>query len=241
MTETRRNGRSPIGISLRSTAAALAVGGLAASFLVVGTADAASANKPKSLVISMATNPKLGTILVSGTTLYTLKTGGKTACGAKCLKVWPEVLLPKGVTKATAGTGVNAALLGTKKRSHGKLQVTYFGKPLYWFFLDKRPGQVKGNITDKWGSWNVVVTAQPAVVPATSATTTTKPAAGVTTTPMPTSRTTTPTSTPRTTPTNPAPTTTPPTTTPTTSPPATTTTAPPTTTTTSPGGGGIGF
>jgi hypothetical protein len=40
--------------------------------------------------------------------------------------------------------------------------VTYGGKPLYWFFKDTRPGQVGGNITDKWGKWSVVVTVRPA-------------------------------------------------------------------------------
>ena len=36
--------------------------------------------------------------------------------------------------------------------------MTYGGKPLYWFFKDTAPGQVKGNITDKWGKWLAVVT-----------------------------------------------------------------------------------
>ena len=111
----------------------------------------------KSVVISTAKNSKYGTILVSGHTLYTLKPS-KVACGAKCLKIWPEVLLPKGVTKATAGTGVSAAKLGTVKRAGGALQVTYSGKALYKFFEDTAAGQVKGVSTDTWGKWSVVVT-----------------------------------------------------------------------------------
>ena len=62
----------------------------------------ALAPRAKTLVISTTTNPTYGTILVSGKTLYTLKTG-KTSCSTSCLKVWPEVLLPKGVKKAKAG------------------------------------------------------------------------------------------------------------------------------------------
>ena len=38
---------------------------------------------------------------------------------------------------------MNAAKLGTVKRAHGALQVTYAGKPLYRFFEDM-PGQVNG-------------------------------------------------------------------------------------------------
>ena len=36
------------------------------------------------------------------------------------------------------------------------------GKRLYWFVDDTAPGQVNGNITDKWGKWSVVVLAKPA-------------------------------------------------------------------------------
>ena len=57
---------------------------------------------------------------------------------------------------------MNAAKLGTIAGQGGALQVTYGGKPLYWFSKDTRPGQVKGNVKDKWGSWSVVVTAKPA-------------------------------------------------------------------------------
>jgi len=66
------------------------------------------------------------------------------------------------VTKATAGTGVSASKLGTVKRSGGALQVTYSGKPLYWFSGDTGAGQVHGNVTDTWGKWSDVVTAKSA-------------------------------------------------------------------------------
>jgi predicted lipoprotein with Yx(FWY)xxD motif len=110
-------------------------------------------------MISSAKNGKLGTILVAGNTVYALKPS-KTACDAKCLKAWPPVLLPDGVNAATAGPGVDGSMLGTTVVSDGALQVTYGGKPLYWFAKDTKPGQVKGNLTDKWGKWYTVVTAK---------------------------------------------------------------------------------
>jgi predicted lipoprotein with Yx(FWY)xxD motif len=137
------------------TGAIVAVGGLSASAVAVGTAGAATAT-----LISTTKNAKLGTVLVSGKTVYTLKPSA-TSCGTKCLKVWPAVVLPKGVTKAKAGTGVNAAKLGTVKLSNGTLQVTYGGKKLYKFVGDTAAGQVHGNVTDMWGKWTAVVTAKP--------------------------------------------------------------------------------
>jgi predicted lipoprotein with Yx(FWY)xxD motif len=135
--------------------AILAIGGLSTSVAVAGAAEAATST------VSTTKTAKFGTILVSGRTVYTLKPS-KAACGAQCLKIWPKVLLPKGVTTTTAGPGVNAARLGTVSGSGRSRQVTYSGKPLYYFFKDTGPGQVNGNLTDKWGKWSVVVTVKPA-------------------------------------------------------------------------------
>jgi predicted lipoprotein with Yx(FWY)xxD motif len=160
----------------RITAAGVVAVGLSAFVLAPDAARAASSTATKTLVISTATNSKYGTILVSGRTLYTLKPSA-VACTAKCLKVWPEVLLPKGVKKATAGHGVTAAKLGTVTRAGGTLQVTYSGKALYWFFGDTAPGQVKGVGTDTWGTWSVVVTSK-ASSGSGGTTTTTSPSGG---------------------------------------------------------------
>ena len=142
----------------RIVAAALALGGLSALAFAPSTAAAATSPTTAS-VISSAKNAKLGTILVSGNTVYTLK-ASKTACTAQCLKAWLPVLLPEGVTTATAGAGVDASKLGTAAAAHGALQVTYSGKRLYWFVKDKAPGQVHGNVTNKWGKWSTVHTAK---------------------------------------------------------------------------------
>jgi len=153
----------------RIAAGAVVVGGLSVSAFMISTAGAVTSNVSKSVVISTMKNAKLGTILVSGKTVYTLK-ASKAGCVGQCTKTWPEVLLPKGVTKAKAGKGVTASKLGSVKRSGGVRQVTYAGKPLYWFKYDTAAGQVNGNgAKDTWGKWSVVVT----VKPAASTTTTT--------------------------------------------------------------------
>jgi predicted lipoprotein with Yx(FWY)xxD motif len=140
----------------RIAAVTVALGVLSALAIAPSTAGAAT-NPTTASVISTAKNSKLGTILVSGTTVYALKPS-KTACTAKCLKVWPPVLLPQGVMTATAGPGVDASKLGTVAAANGALQITYSGQALYWYVKDKAPGQVKGNFTDKWGKWYTMVT-----------------------------------------------------------------------------------
>jgi predicted lipoprotein with Yx(FWY)xxD motif len=144
----------------RAAAAAFAVATLSTSFFAVGTAGATTSQLAKKVVVSAEKTKKFGTILVSGKTLYTLKPS-KTVCAAQCWTIWPELLLPKGVTKATAGPGVDAAKLGTVKGAGGALQVTYSGKALYWFIGDKAPGQVNGNVTDTWGKWSDFATVKP--------------------------------------------------------------------------------
>jgi predicted lipoprotein with Yx(FWY)xxD motif len=140
---------------LRMLTATFALGGISASALIANGASAATLSSSKSVVVSTVKTASGGKILASGDTLYTLKPSS-TACSAACLKVWPELVLPKGVKKAKAGSGVTASKLGTVKRSGGVLQVTYSGKPLYWFSGDTAPGKVNGNVTDEWGKWSDV-------------------------------------------------------------------------------------
>jgi predicted lipoprotein with Yx(FWY)xxD motif len=159
----------------RAAAVALTVGAISLSTTIGNTAGAAARHKPNR-IIATTQNAQFGTILVSGKTVYTLK-ASKTPCTSRCLKVWPEVLVAKGTIRAQAGSGVHASMLGTIKRSGGARQVTYGGKPLYWFSGDSGAGQVNGNVTDTWGTWSVVVTAMAAQSSpgATTAPTTTMP------------------------------------------------------------------
>jgi predicted lipoprotein with Yx(FWY)xxD motif len=175
-------------------AATLLIAGGSATALGVTSASGASHSQAKSLVISSFKSAKFGTILTDGKTLYALKPNA-TKCAATCHKYWIEVLLPKGAMKATAGPGVSASKLGTVKVTGG-LQVTYSGRALYWFFLDKAAGQVKGDVTDTWGKWADVVLVKPANKPTTTSqppttTTTTKGASPTTTTTVKSAPTTT--------------------------------------------------
>jgi predicted lipoprotein with Yx(FWY)xxD motif len=154
MDHTVRNGSRRRARLARTGAGATLVAVLALTFLV---GIAAAATPKTASEISTSQDGKHGTFLVADNTVYTLDTGSKT-CSAKCEKVWRPVMLPDGVKKATAGDGVDAKKLGTVKASGGGLQVTYDGDRLYWFTKDSSPGDVKGAVSDKWGTGALVVT-----------------------------------------------------------------------------------
>ena len=106
----------------------------------------------------MASNPKLGQILVDGAgkTLYLFvaDSGSSSTCYTACAQLWPPVLTSG---PPQAGTGANASLLGTTTRTDGKTEVTYGGHPLYYFVSDKQAGDATGQGVDSFGAlWWVV-------------------------------------------------------------------------------------
>jgi predicted lipoprotein with Yx(FWY)xxD motif len=74
----------------------------------------------------------------------------KTACYGECAQDWPPVFTD-GAPRAA--DGVRAALLGTIKRRDGRTQVTYAGRPLY-FYSHEDPGVVLcHNVNLNGGYW----------------------------------------------------------------------------------------
>jgi predicted lipoprotein with Yx(FWY)xxD motif len=84
----------------------------------------------------------LGRILVDaqGKTLYMWAhdKGPKSTCYGDCATYWPP-LLTGG--KPVALAGAKAGLLGTSKRTDGRMQVSYAGHPLYYFVQDTKAGR----------------------------------------------------------------------------------------------------
>jgi predicted lipoprotein with Yx(FWY)xxD motif len=79
---------------------------------------------------------------------------------SECVKAWPPVLTRE---EPTAGDGVDAGLLGTIRRSDGKLQVTYNGRPLY-FYEHEAPGEIKCHDVNLHGGlwWVITPDGEPA-------------------------------------------------------------------------------
>jgi predicted lipoprotein with Yx(FWY)xxD motif len=85
---------------------------------------------------------------------FTRDPRGRSACSGACAKAWPPYLVRGGVH---AGAGVKQSLLGTIRRANGSRQVTYGGRPLYYYVGDKKPRQILcQNVSEFGGLWLIV-------------------------------------------------------------------------------------
>lgn len=93
--------------------------------------------------------------------VFELDSRNRSACtSAECVKAWPPVLTRE---PPSAGTGADKSLLGTIRRSDGTLQVTYNGRPLY-FYEHEPPGEIKCHKVNLHGGlwWVVTPRGEPA-------------------------------------------------------------------------------
>ena len=95
----------------------------------------------ENLVYRVATNTKLGSYLIDlkGMTLYTFANDkpGISNCEGPCLKLWPAFVATGSATNLQANVTVF-------KRTDGTQQYAYKGMPLYYYYLDKNPGDTLG-------------------------------------------------------------------------------------------------
>jgi predicted lipoprotein with Yx(FWY)xxD motif len=112
--------------------------------------------------VKVATVNGLGPVLVDGQgiTLYLFETdhqGQPSKCYDICAVQWPPLILPSGITRPSAGPGIDPALLGTAPRTDGTTQITYNGWPLYLWPPDRAPGKATGQaLTNGGGIWYVL-------------------------------------------------------------------------------------
>jgi predicted lipoprotein with Yx(FWY)xxD motif len=117
------------------------------------SADAAGA-KPTLTVRSSA----YGRIVFdsNGRALYafTKDPRGRSVCSGACAAAWPPYIV-RGPLRAPKG--IKASLLGTIRRSDGSRQLTFAGRPLYYYVGDRAPGEVRcQNVFGFGGLWLVV-------------------------------------------------------------------------------------
>jgi predicted lipoprotein with Yx(FWY)xxD motif len=99
-----------------------------------------------------------GRIVVDGKglTLYafTRDGRGRSRCYGACARAWPPLLTTK---RPEAGRGIRGTLLGTTRRRDGTRQVTYRGRPLYYYVREDRPGEIFcQNVVGFGGTWLLV-------------------------------------------------------------------------------------
>ncbi|MEU7057298.1 SCO0930 family lipoprotein [Streptomyces sp. NPDC046197] len=117
-----------------------------------GQQGAAAAAKPAGQ-LAVSGNARLGKVLTdsAGMTLYRFDQDTaeppKSNCDGDCAKAWP----PVPANDATAGAGINKALLGEVTRSDGTKQLTIGGWPAYRYAKDTKAGEINGQgVGSKW-------------------------------------------------------------------------------------------
>lgn len=129
-----------------------------AALVAGGLATGAFAQDSTGATVDLSSVEGLGEVLVDqeGMTLYvfmddtqgTADAEATSACTGGCLENWPP-FTAEG--EATAGEGVDEAMLGTMTAEDGSTQVTYDGWPLYYYIDDTEAGQANGQgAGDAW-------------------------------------------------------------------------------------------
>jgi predicted lipoprotein with Yx(FWY)xxD motif len=135
---------------------ALAIAAAAAALAAPTGARPAAAQSKATLTVR--TSP-YGRVLFDGRgkALYAFTRdprGGKSRCYGACAAAWP-VYFATGSLRAAKG--VQRRLIGTTVRRNGKRQVTYAGRPLYYYVGDRSAGEIRcQNVTEFGGTWLVV-------------------------------------------------------------------------------------
>ena len=128
---------------------------LALTVLVAFVADTAAKDPSPTLTVRPSA---YGPILFDGRghALYAFTRdarGGRSTCYGACAKAWPPYVVRGSLS---SGSGARRSLLGTVPRRNGARQVTYAGRPLYYYVGDGRL-QVKCQNVDEFGGlWLVL-------------------------------------------------------------------------------------
>jgi predicted lipoprotein with Yx(FWY)xxD motif len=126
---------------------------VAASLFVRSTP--AAATKKASIAVGSSS---FGKLLFDGRgyALYafTRDTLRQPTCYTACAKAWPPFIVS---ARPGAIKGARASLIGVSRRSDGRLQATYAGRPLYYYVGDTKPGIVLcQNVKEYGGLWLVI-------------------------------------------------------------------------------------
>jgi predicted lipoprotein with Yx(FWY)xxD motif len=136
----------------------LVVGVFAVAVSVTSALAASKTTAPGAGTTLRIANSPFGRILVDGNgrTLYDFPpdTRGASTCYGACAALWPPLTT---IGKPHAGGGVAPSLVGTTRRTDGKVEVTYGGHPLYYYVADSKRGETTGQGLNQFGApWWVI-------------------------------------------------------------------------------------
>lgn len=122
------------------------------------SAAMAASGAPRHAVV-IAEKSRYGTVLFNGNHraiyLFTKEQpGSRPACFGACARAWPPVLTRDA---PRAGAGAVPSRLGSVSRGDGSRQVTYRGRPLYFYIGDTAPGEITcQDVYEFGGDWLLV-------------------------------------------------------------------------------------
>jgi predicted lipoprotein with Yx(FWY)xxD motif len=93
--------------------------------------------------------------------VFTSDSGKTSNCYDDCARAWPPYIIkskPRAVGDAKPG------LIGTTRRTDGRLQATYDGHPVYYYVGDNAPGEVLCQAVEEFGGFWYVIRANGKVV-----------------------------------------------------------------------------
>jgi predicted lipoprotein with Yx(FWY)xxD motif len=136
-----------------ATAPSPAVAPAAATATAAASSDDNEAGpRPAPLIVASAP-AAFGSKMVDGRgmTLYvfSLDAPGTSKCTGACARDWQPMRSSGG--KPQPGTGTTAANIGSFQRPDGSDQVTFNGRPLYYYSGDAGPGQSAGHGRSAYG------------------------------------------------------------------------------------------
>jgi len=85
---------------------------------------------------------------------FTRDPARRATCYGACARAWPPFIV---ASRPVAANGTRGSLTGVTRRTDGRLQATYAGRPLYYYVGDTKPGIVLcQNVNEFGGLWLVV-------------------------------------------------------------------------------------
>ncbi len=142
-------------ISIAAAGAAVAALAVAASAAMTEpAASPADKKRPKLTIVKSG----FGRVLANGRgrALYVFTSDDRKTsnCYGDCARAWPPYVVnskPRAIDPARPG------LVGTTRRSDGRLQATYDGRPVYYYVGDNAPGEVLCQAIEEFGGiWYVI-------------------------------------------------------------------------------------